>query len=159
MTQRLPLTRFNFIPVLPHLEPPLSVCVSRLKKRPPRRFRIHVTGNTMAAKSVLRNWAKRRMRDAIYAEAKSRGWDRDGRWMGRAVREGSYKRLGVVEESVMTEEVEEEEEQGKEGRDLTGFLSVFTLRPILQATGEEVRGEARYQVGKVVDKMRIGKQG
>jgi len=74
----------------------------------------------MPGKSVVRSWAKRRMRDALLQELRTRGWERDG----RARDEGT--------------------------RDLRGFVRIMTLAPIVRATGGEVQREAGRVVGRVL---------
>lgn len=100
----------------------------------------------MPGKSAIRSWAKRRMRDAVIREFKQRGWGRDGRWKGVKVETPGENQLG---------------EQGVNGvgritaakSDLRGLLRVFTLSPILRATGTEVQREARSAVENVMRKM------
>lgn len=60
------------------------------------------------------------MRDALFQELHARGWGRDG----RARDEGT--------------------------RDLKGFVRIFTLAPIVRATGGEVKKEAGRVVGRVL---------
>jgi len=60
------------------------------------------------------------MRDALFQELRTRGWGRDG----RARVEGA--------------------------RDLKGFVRIFTLAPIVKATGGEVQREAGRVVGRMV---------
>ena len=61
------------------------------------------------------------MRDALTRELKAMGWSIDGRWQG----------------------------EGEAKKDLIGLLNVFTLKPILMATGAEVENEARVILEKV----------
>jgi len=92
-------------------------------------FHLTLTANTMPGKSVVRSWAKRRMRDALLQELRTRGWERDG----RARDEGT--------------------------RDLKGFVRIMTLAPIVKATGGEVQREAGRVVGRVVRMSEEGGRG
>lgn len=69
------------------------------------------------------------MRDALFQELHARGWERDG----RAREEGT--------------------------RDLRGFVRIFTLAPIVRATGGEVKSEAGRVVGKVLKMSEEGGRG
>lgn len=94
-------------------------------------FHLTITANTMPGKSVVRSWAKRRIRDTVLKELHASGWAKDGRWLESMHRNRNGRFKGP-------------------GRNLRGFVKVFTLPPILKASGDEVQTEARRLVGKMV---------
>lgn len=129
------LTAFHYSRTLPSSlkTPPLpTIPHPRVSSNPlPLRpaFHLTLTANTMPGKSVVRSWAKRRMRDALFQELRTQGWEPDGR-----AREGGM-------------------------RDLKGFVRIFTLVPIVKATGGEVKSEAGRLVGRMLRMSEEGRRG
>ncbi|KAF1997942.1 hypothetical protein P154DRAFT_440339 [Amniculicola lignicola CBS 123094] len=110
----------------------------RVEERPQICLRLDfTTGLSTAKKSTVRNWVKRRLRNAVFEELRLRGIEKDGRLLSTGLCAQRQDALGMALR------------EGKRDVYLKGTLRLYSTKEMVGAE----YGVVREHTGKIVDAL------